>query len=520
LCFPVFSTLFHEVATIENATDNLQYLEIDHLKGELTSRTVRGGAVTMAAQAVREAIRLGAMAILARLLFPSDYGLVAMVTVVTGFIGLFKDLGLSMATVQREKITQEQISALFWVNVAVSLALVLITAGVAPAIAWFYKEPRLLWIAIALAPGFLFTGFAVQHRALLRRQMRFTTLALLDIVALLGSSGIAIGMALLGCGYWALVGRFLASALIRAISLWLACRWRPGKLIRGSGIRSMLAFGGNLTGFDAVNYFARNLDKVLLGRAWGDEQVGLYSKAYGLLLFPLRAVNVPVTSVAIPALSRLRSDPPKYIHVYKRFLSFITFVTMPIVVLCFLYSDILIVLALGDRWLAAAQIFRVLAVAGFVATFNIATDWVYISFGQTDRMLRAGIATSLVTVLSFFIGVRWGALGIAYAYVIASIAVRYPAIVYCYQRTPIAMTDLLEAIWRPAVSSLLAGGVLWLPLMLTRNLMSDRWITLLSGFALFAMLYLLLTRISPGGKAFFKSAFALSKGLFRQGKSA
>ncbi len=149
------------------------FFDTEYLKADLKGRSVRGGAVTMAAQGIKFFLQIGSTVVLARLLTPEDFGLIAMVTAVTGFVMMFKDMGLSMATVQRAEIDHAQISTLFWINVVLSLAFMLLTATLAPAIAWFYSEPRLTWITLALAGAFIFSGFTVQHQALLRRQMNF-----------------------------------------------------------------------------------------------------------------------------------------------------------------------------------------------------------------------------------------------------------------------------------------------------------------------------------------------------------
>ena len=207
-----------------------------------------------------------------------------MVVVVTGFVSMFKDLGLSNATIQKEEINAEQISTLFWVNVALSVTILLLTASLAPAVAWFYGDSRLTLITLVYAVGFLFGGLTVQHEALLRRQMRFTALAVTDIVSLIAGIVTALVLGWYGARYWALVANQLVVGFTNTVAVWALCRWRPGLPVRNSGVRSMLVFGRNLTGFSIINYFARNLDNMLIGKFWGSQQLGLYAKAYQLLL--------------------------------------------------------------------------------------------------------------------------------------------------------------------------------------------------------------------------------------------
>ena len=268
--------------------------------------------------------------VLARILTPRDFGLIAMVAAVTRFILVFKDLGLSMATVQKAEINHGQISTLFWINIAISSALMLLTMALAPGVAWFYKEPRLAWVTLALASAFIFGGLTVQHQALLRRQMRFVTLATIDISSM--AAGVATGVicGLAGLGYWSLVLMQLVTPITMAAGVWIASGWRPGPPVRRSGVREMLAFGGYLTGFSVVNYFARNLDKILLGRFWGSQSVGIYTKAYFLLLLPLSQVTAPITAVVVPALSRLQNEPKRYRNYYLKAIKLIAYITAPL----------------------------------------------------------------------------------------------------------------------------------------------------------------------------------------------
>src|SRR5262245_22435341 len=172
---------------------------------DLKERTIRGGFAKVCAQAATFLLRVGSLMVLARLLEPKDFGLVGMVTALTGILNLFRDFGLSTATVQRVNVTEEQISTLFWINVLVGAILGLLAVMIAPAVVVFYHEPRLFGVTAVLATGFLFNAAGVQHSALLQRHMRFTALATIDIISLAVSTVVGIGLAVCGYGYWALV---------------------------------------------------------------------------------------------------------------------------------------------------------------------------------------------------------------------------------------------------------------------------------------------------------------------------
>ncbi len=202
---------------------------------DLKERTIRGGFARLCAQAANLLLRVGSLMVLARLLGPKDFGLVGMVTAFTGVLELFRDFGLSSAAVQRTTVTDEQISTLFWINISVGALLGLLAAAVAPAIAAFYHEPRLVGVTSVLAAGFLFNAAGVQHSALLQRQMRFTALAVISVVSLMVGTAIAISGAKAGYGYWALVAMTVTFPLINTIGVWMSTAWVPGRPHRRSG---------------------------------------------------------------------------------------------------------------------------------------------------------------------------------------------------------------------------------------------------------------------------------------------
>lgn len=445
------------------SADREGHLRTDDLVNDLGRRTARGGAITIFSQGTKFFLTMVGTVILARLLSPEDYGLVGMVVVVTGFISIFKDLGLSVATVQKTEISNEQISTLFWINVLVSVCLLLVTIAIAPGIAWFYGEPKVTAITIAYAAGFLFGGFAVQHEALLRRRMRFLALATAEIIALVVSSVVAITMAWYGARYWALVFSQLCLGLVYCTAVWIACGWRPGLPVRYSGVREMLAFGGNLTGFGVVNYFARNLDNLLIGRFWGPQQLGLYARAYQLLLFPIDQMITPITAVAVPALSRLKDSPERYRQAYLRLLEKVALLTMPVMAFVIVSSDWLVAIVLGPKWSGVSPIFSLLGIAGLVQPLASTAGWLFVTQGRTQHMFKWGMIGSTITVAGIVAGLKWGAVGVAASYSLTSVIIVIPLLFWFVSRSgPVRMTDFYLTVAPVALASVCSFGVLWL----------------------------------------------------------
>src|SRR5215475_1338314 len=230
---------------------------------DLKTRAIRGGFAKIFSQGANFTLRIGSLMALARLLDPKDFGLVGMVTAFTGVLNLFRDFGLSSATIQRDEVTNDQVSVLFWINTLVGVILSILIIVASPFVAMFYREPRLLWVTIALASGFFFNAIGVQHSAILQRHMRFTALAMIDTVALVFSIVVGVTMALRGFKYWSLVAMTITVPLVTSILLWFTSGWLPGPPRRQTGTRAMMKFGGTMTLNGLVVYVAYNLEKVL-----------------------------------------------------------------------------------------------------------------------------------------------------------------------------------------------------------------------------------------------------------------
>jgi PST family polysaccharide transporter len=420
---------------------------VDHLTVDIGRRAARSGALMVGVQAVKFVITMASTVVLARLLGPNDYGLVGMVVVITGFITLFRSMGLSTATMQQAEINYGQISTLFWINVAAGALITILCVAMAPAVAWFYGEPRLTWITIAFSVTFLIGGLGVQHEALLKRGMRFVELAAIDMISMLGGIAVALVLAWKGARYWALVYNQVVMTFLYVAGAWVTCRWLPGLPVRYAGVRRMLAFGRNFTGYTIVNYFARNADNLLIGRYWGGEQLGLYSKAYQLLLLPLDQINVPIDSVAMPSLSRLLADPKRYRLAYLRILEKVAMLTMPWVAFMMATSDWLVAVVLGQQWHESARIFTLLGIIGLLEPVGSTMGWLFISQGRTKQYFKWGIINSAITVSSIVAGLPWGAVGVAASYSVVGVCIRKPLLIWFVTREgPVRALDVYRTI--------------------------------------------------------------------------
>ena len=475
---------------------------------------MRGGVVRLTSQVTIFIINLVSLSILARLLTPDDFGLIEMVTAFTFFIIMIKEMGLSWATVQQEDLTHPQISALFWVNLSTSIGFMLFAILFSPALAWFYHEPKLVWLTIVLSGTFLTSGLAIQHQALLIRQMRFTALTVVEVTAKILAVIVAILLARQGAGYWTLAVMQLVDSGARVAGVWIACGWRPGRPKRRIGLRAMIVLGGNLTGSRILTYLTRNLDNVLIGWRWGAFETGLYTRAYKLLLLPINQINVPLSSVALPALTRLKNDPERFNNYYLNVLWVIAFITMPLVALMFVLAREIIDIILGPQWGSVVLIFRVLCLSALFEPILSVLKWLYMSTGRTDRMLKWGMIYTSIIMVSFIIGLPYGARGVALAYSLTTLLLMVPAMAFAVSHTTLKLNDILTAI-RPAFLAALAAGAFGLAF--THLLDPDISLWIESGICclIMAAVYLIITLGLYGKREFLMDFF---REIFRQGQ--
>jgi O-antigen/teichoic acid export membrane protein len=424
----------------------------------LKQKVVRGGFAKLCGQAANIVLRLLSVVVLARLLNPEDFGLVAMVTVVTGVYELFTSAGLSSATVQKESVTDAQVSTLFWINILVGCVLAALCLATAPALVAFYNEPRLFWITAAVAAGFVFNAAGVQHYALLQRQLRYISLTLIETLALVASVAVAVGLAIAGAGYWALVAMAVASPVVSTACMWAAAGWMPKPPRRGTGIGSMLRFGGTITLNGVVVYAAYNVEKILLGRYWGAESLGIYGRAYQLISFPTANLSSAIGTVAIAALSRLQNDPILFKSYFLKGYALANSITIPATIFCAMFADDIIMIMLGPKWADAVAIFRLLTPAILIFGVINPLSWLLVSTGRQERSLAIALVIAPLVIAAYIVGLPYGPQGVALAYSSVLALWLVPHVVWSLHGTLISSSELCLALSRPVLSGIAAAA--------------------------------------------------------------
>lgn len=384
-------------------------------RGSLGAAASRGVARTLASQAGRFILQFGATVILARLLSPSDFGLAAMVIAIAGIAEVFRDFGLSDAAIQSRSLSSEEQTNLFWLNVCIGVSCALLLIALSPLIAGFYQHPELIGISCGLAIGFVFNGAATQHLADINRDLRFGSLALIQVISQFAASMFAVASAFWGAGYWALVIQQVGLAAVTYALAASMSRWRPGLPNRRVSVRRFIRFGWQLAATRGMAYVSQNVDIITIGWAFGAAQLGLYSRARQLLTLPLNQINAPLTRVALPILSRVADDEIAFLSYARKAQLVSCYVTLAIFGFAAGGSVPLIELAFGREWRPAAILFSALCISGAFRSMAQVSFWIFLARGKTQAQLRMYAFTQPIIIISIIVGLVWGPLGVALA---------------------------------------------------------------------------------------------------------
>jgi O-antigen/teichoic acid export membrane protein len=382
---------------------------------ETTSASVaaaRGTAVTLLGQLIRFIVQTGSLLVLARLISPADYGLVSMVTAIVGIAAVVGDFGLSLAAMQARHLTDDQRSNLFWMNALIGLLLGIAVFFLAHPIASFYHKPDLVIIVRVLAITFVLNGLMTQFKAELARALRFGRLSAMDIAAQAVGFVVALIAAWQGAGYWALVAQQIGIAATTLCAAALLSGWRPSFPRRGAKMGSLLSFGANTMGVQAITYASSNVDNVLVGKFWGATSLGVYSRAYTIFELPVQQLAAPLTRVVLPILARVEDDDI-FLRYVRRAQLMMSYGLVGSFAVAASVAQPLVVIVLGPQWGAAAPIFQVLALGGVFQALGYVYYWIFLARGKTAVQLKYSIVGRVSMIGFIYVGVHFGPIGAA-----------------------------------------------------------------------------------------------------------
>ncbi len=380
-------------------------------------RTLEGIGWSGAQQAMQQGLRFAFTILLVRLLTPADFGQVGMVLVFAGFAQLFSELGLGAAVVQRRELRPEHLDSVFWANIVAGAALTVLFAALAGPIAAFYELPSLRPLTLVVSLNFVIGSFRVVQYSLLQRAMAFRKLALVETTAVLLSGGLAVGLALAGYGIWSLVAQLLALSLCAAVLLWVVGDWRPSFSFRFRALRELFAFSINLLGFSLLDYGVTRASYLLIGKFIGAPALGIYSRADQLMLMPVTQVAGVISRVMFPALSAIQDQRERVKQIYLRAIRTISLLTFPLMLGLLVTARPFVLVVMGEQWAEVVPLLQIFCLAGLTMSVGTTVGWIYTSQGRTDIMMRWGLLAGAVRIIAITIGLRWGIIGVAAAWV-------------------------------------------------------------------------------------------------------
>lgn len=434
------------MTTKENVLSSDNIASVD--KSKVGSHARKGVKWTALQIIARNLLSLGTTAILARLLSPGDFGLVGMVATLTALLMVFSDMGLSWATIQRQQLSKFQVSNLFWINTGVGILLWGLCILGSPLVANFYNEPKLVTITAALGAGFVLSGIAAQPIALLNRSMNYKATAQIEVFALIAGAGTALAAALYGLGYWALVIQSLSTGLVRTLLAVPMSKIQISAPRKGVNTFSLVTFGGMLAVNGLLIYVARNLDSVLIGKYWGVEELGFYSRAYFLMLLPSMLATGLLTNLMVPSLSALLGDKERFGNAYRKALCMVAFIGCPIALGLTLTANEMVNLIYGEKWQPVVPLLMWLSIASITQPLYNTTGWLFTAAGKAKAYLWLTVANGALLSIGFYIALPYGALGIAKAYgLIMGIIIFFPALWFAHKIAGLSFRHSLKELY-------------------------------------------------------------------------
>ena len=461
----------------------------------LATRASRGALASAGGQGLRIVVQMASVVVLARLLAPADYGLIAEVLTIVGLGEIFRDFGLSSAAVQAKRLSEAERSNLLWLNSLIGVALMVIACALSPAVALLYGDPRLTSVTLVLSLVFLINGVSTQFRADLNRNLMFGRTVTAEVAGQILGLGLGVFMALNGAGYWALVGQQLLQSAVTFVVVVAYARFRPQRYRRDVSMRRFLGFGFDVVGGQLLGYAGKNTDTFVIGTTMGTSALGYYNRAFQLLSLPLSQINAPATRVALSVLSRLHDDGRRYARYLLAGQTVMLHLVLAVFSLTAALAAPLIALVLGPQWGPSVPLFQALAVAGVFQTAGYATFWVFLSKGLTRSQLWWQVASRPVVVAIVALGALWGVQGVAIAYATASALAWAAGLLWIRRVADVPVRAMFTNVLKAVVGYALAAAAAWASLLLPTG--AQTWSALLVGAAAWLLALALVTAAWP-----------------------
>jgi len=432
---------------------------------ELGARAARSGVVVAGGRVVQGVVSLASVAILARLLTPSDFGVLAMVLPVALIVDMTINAGLHVAVMHEARLSASQVSRLFWIGQRFNALILVAMALSAPLLARFYGEPRVTAVALIWTLALAFHGLGAFPESLLKRHIQFGRLTLIEVGAMIVGVAVAITAAMLGYRNVALVLQVVTWSGLRCIGAFVAAKWLPDRPIRSPmpdpEVDRLVRYGASFGGSRAVYWLGRQADRMVVGYVSGAATLGLYDSARRWSWYPFQELFLSLTDVAVASLSRARHDAERFRDYCRR--GFAAFLALPMPAIAFVgvEAELVVRVLLGERWLAAVPMVRIMCAAAFVDSIGRLTAWLYAAEGNTKQQLRWSVVSTVVTLGAVLAAARKGTVGVTWAFAGATVLLAAPGVLYCLRTSVLTVQDFVVAVRRPTVATIVAVAA-WL----------------------------------------------------------
>lgn len=387
-----------------------------------TVKTKTGLKWSVIDQIVRQLITLVVSGILSRLLTPAEYGLLGMVTVAIGFLQVFKEMGLGSSIIQKQGITAEEQSTIFWLNLAVGCLLMLLLVLAAPWISSFFNEPRLTLLIRIMSFNFVVGAMAVVPDALIQKAIDFRSYFYRNLGTIIAGGLLGIWLAYKGFGVWALIGQSLLTTATGVIISFRMVQWRPQLIFKKELLKSHLRYSLPLLGDSSINYWVRNIDNILVGKFLGSVSLGIYNRAYSLMLLPVRQISGTLSRVMFPSFALIQQDKPKIWDQYCKMAAFVALISFPLMAFLGVYAREVILIVYGAQWMEVVPLFKILCFLGALQSIATLSGSVFYATGKTFLMFKIGLVSKTLMIVGIAGGLFYGQLqGMVWGYLLLSI---------------------------------------------------------------------------------------------------
>jgi O-antigen/teichoic acid export membrane protein len=407
------------------------------------TKTISGLKWNILNQIVSQVISLGIGIMLARLLSPKEFGLIGMIMVFSGFLHVFDDFGLGSALIQKKDIKEIDKNTVFWANLIMGVFLMLIMMGLSFFISRFYESPILKPLSLLLSLNFVIHSLNYVQNTLLKKSMQFGKLFIVNLTTTIFSGALAIVLALNGFGVWSLAWQSISIAVTTTLALWLISDWRPGFSWSKDSFKELMCFSLPLLGTQSFQYWNRNTDNLLIGKFLGEEALGYYTRAYNLMLFPVRRISGVISSVMFPSFALIQDDKKRVTKIFITSIRYLSFITFPLMGTLFIAADHFVYVVLGSQWEKSIELIQVLCWVGALQSVSTLNGNIFLAYAKTRLHFKLNSVLGIFIIGSMAVGLRFGIIGVAVSYLGATFITGFVLRKFIADILEVRITDLI-----------------------------------------------------------------------------